>query len=81
MTERDEIDKLQDELFSRVEKAQGQAFISDGWSGATTKAEWWAWLRERQNWNDKASAIIRQFFRNHRGEHETALSDELGGKE
>lgn len=54
------------ELFEMVEGPQGQAFISDGWSGANDKAAFLKWVQDRLDWNNEASKQIRKFLRKHR---------------
>jgi hypothetical protein len=63
---RKQIDALADELFRTVEKSQGQAFISDGWNGSMTKAEFFEWVQDRLDWNNEASNEIRKFLRKHK---------------
>lgn len=57
---------LADELFNLVEGAQGQAFISDGWSGTNDKAAFLEWAQDRLDWNNLASSQIRAFLRKHK---------------
>jgi hypothetical protein len=61
-----EIDKLADELFTRVQRPQGQAFISDGWSGAKDKASFLEWVQDRPDWNEEASKQLRAFLKKHK---------------
>lgn len=61
-----EISDLTDELFSKVQRAQAAAFISDGWYGAKTKAEFLKWAQDRLDWNNETGKIIRAFIRKHK---------------
>lgn len=65
MEQPDEVAPLSRELFSLVEKPQGQAFISDGWSGAQTKEQFLEWVRDRLDWNNEASRKMRAFLKKH----------------
>jgi hypothetical protein len=59
------VSDLAEELFNKVQYAQGQAFISDGWSGAHSRAQFFEWVRNRLDWNNEASNKIRAFLRKH----------------
>jgi hypothetical protein len=63
------VDELADELFRLVQKAQGQAFVSDGWSGHSTREDFLKWVRDRLDWNVQASKQIRGFLRKYKGLH------------
>lgn len=62
MTEGQKVDALVDELFHRVEKAQGQAHISDGETFDSVPALF-ARVRGRLQWAEEAVRIIRGFLR------------------
>ena len=64
MNERAEVDKLVDELFSKVEKAQGFAHVSDG-ETFETKAELFKRIRWRLEWSKAATRRIREFLQKH----------------
>lgn len=57
---------LAEELFTKVQRSQGQAFISDGWSGANDKAAFLEWVQDRLDWNNEASRQIRAFLKKHK---------------
>lgn len=63
MTE-SEVHKLADELFRKVEKEQGFAFVSDGETFAT-KEEFFERIRWRYEWSRAASRRIRAFLKAH----------------
>ena len=64
MDEKDEVDKLADELFRKVSKEQGYAFVSDG-ETFTTKAAFFERVRGRLEWNKAATRRMRDFLRKH----------------
>lgn len=66
MEQPESIARLANELFNAVEKPQGQAFISDGWSGANDREQFLEWVQDRLDWNNEASKKIRAFLRKHR---------------
>lgn len=57
---------LAHELFGLVERSQGQAFISDGWSGANDREAFFKWVQDRLDWNNEASKHICAFLKKHR---------------
>ena len=64
MTERDKVHDLADELFSKVQRAQGNAFCSDGETFPTTE-QFFERIRGRLEWNKRASRIMSAFLRKH----------------
>lgn len=64
MNEREEVAKLTDELFRRVEKEQGLAYISDG-ETFENKADFFHRIRGRFEWSKAASRRIRKFLKDH----------------
>jgi hypothetical protein len=56
---------LENELFGMVEKSQGQAFISDGRSGAKDRKAFFKWVQDRLDWNNEASKQMRAFLKKH----------------
>lgn len=59
-----DVKELADELFRKVEKAQGFAFCSDG-ETFPTKAQFFARIRGRLEWNKAATRYMRAFLRKH----------------
>ncbi len=60
--QRKEVERLADELFSKVQRAQGYAFCSDG-ETFPTKAAFFERIRGRLEYNKKASRIMSTFLR------------------
>lgn len=58
------VEKLTDELFSKIERAQGFAFVSDGEMFATTE-EFFERIRGRLGWQREGVAIMTAFLRKH----------------
>lgn len=64
MNEQREVDRLVDDLFSKIQCAQGYAFMSDG-ETFPTKAQLFERIRGRLEWNKKASRIMAAWLRKH----------------
>lgn len=56
--------KLTDELFAKIEKAQGGAYFSDGEQQPTMDA-YWARIRGRRDWARDVVRIYSAFLRKH----------------
>jgi hypothetical protein len=67
VSERNEVERLFDELFHKVERAQGYAFVSDG-ETFETKAELFKRIRGRLEWNKAASRIMAAWLRKHKAQ-------------
>jgi hypothetical protein len=59
----DSVERLSDELFILVEKAQGFAFISDSEGAGMTQAQFFERVRGRLNWSEKSCELIRKFLK------------------
>lgn len=57
-----EVDKLADELFSKIQRAQGYAFISDG-ETFPTKEQFFERIRGRLAYQRKGVRIMADFLR------------------
>lgn len=63
--ERSQVAVLADELFTEIETAQGYAFVSDG-ETFPTKAQFFARVRGRLEYQKAGVEIMRKFLRKHK---------------
>lgn len=63
-SERDDVEALADELFGKIQTAQGMSYISDG-EHFETKAQFFERLRGRLSWQREGVKIIAAFLRKH----------------
>jgi hypothetical protein len=61
----EDVEKLNDELFTLVQESQGYAFISDGEGGGMTREQFFERIRGRLAWSVKSSNLIRKFLKKH----------------
>jgi len=59
-----DVTKLVDELFQKVQLEQGHAFVSDG-ETFPTKAEFFQRIRGRLEWSKAATRRMRAFLKKH----------------
>lgn len=59
-----EIDKLADELFSDIQRAQGYAYVSDG-ETFKTKSKFFERVRGRLEWQKEGVEIMVAFLERH----------------
>jgi hypothetical protein len=58
------VERLNDELWQKIEKAEGYAFVSDG-EAFKTETEFFARMRGRLKWQRKTVKIMEAFLRKH----------------
>lgn len=62
MSEKEQVDVLADELFRKIEKSQGMAFVSDG-ETFSTRAQFFERIRGRLQWQREGVRVMSAFLR------------------